>query len=74
MRLKRFSIDLNCRSLLRIFSEVVDSRMAKLAGGQELRVKVTTDETFGPIILLGQGGSEWDESIDAAAAFPPLNT
>ncbi|MEZ8691827.1 GNAT family N-acetyltransferase [Vibrio splendidus] len=47
--------------------------MAKLAGGQELRVKVTTDETFGPIILLGQGGSEWDESIDAAAAFPPLN-
>ncbi|MFA0505293.1 GNAT family N-acetyltransferase [Vibrio sp. 10N.222.54.B12] len=47
--------------------------MAKLAGGQELRIKVTTDETFGPIILLGQGGSEWDESIDAAAAFPPLN-
>ncbi|MDN3702134.1 bifunctional acetate--CoA ligase family protein/GNAT family N-acetyltransferase [Vibrio artabrorum] len=47
--------------------------MAKLAGGQELRVKVITDQTFGPIILLGQGGSEWDESIDAAAAFPPLN-
>lgn len=47
--------------------------MAKLAGGQELRIKVTTDATFGPIILLGQGGSEWDESIDAAAAFPPLN-
>ena len=47
--------------------------MAKLAGGQELRIKVTTDETFGPIILLGQGGSEWDESLDAAAAFPPLN-
>ncbi|WP_299688105.1 bifunctional acetate--CoA ligase family protein/GNAT family N-acetyltransferase [uncultured Vibrio sp.] len=47
--------------------------MAKLAGSQELRIKVTTDDTFGPIILLGQGGSEWDESIDAAAAFPPLN-
>ncbi len=36
-------------------------------------MKVTTDETFGPIILLSQGGSEWDRSIDAAAAFPPLN-
>ncbi|MGF1754490.1 bifunctional acetate--CoA ligase family protein/GNAT family N-acetyltransferase [Vibrio makurazakiensis] len=47
--------------------------MAKLAGGQELRIKVTTDPTFGPVILLGQGGSEWDESIDAAAALPPLN-
>ncbi|WP_394250348.1 bifunctional acetate--CoA ligase family protein/GNAT family N-acetyltransferase [Vibrio profundi] len=47
--------------------------MAKLAGGQELRIKVTTDPTFGPVILLGQGGSEWDECLDAAAAFPPLN-
>ncbi|MBW3696277.1 bifunctional acyl-CoA synthetase/GNAT family N-acetyltransferase [Vibrio sp. T187] len=48
--------------------------MAKLAGGQELRIKVTTDSTFGPVILLGQGGSEWDECRDAAAALPPLNT
>ena len=47
--------------------------MAKLAGGQELRIKVTTDPTFGPVILLGQGGSEWNECLDAAAAFPPLN-
>lgn len=47
--------------------------MAKLAGGQELRIKVKTDPTFGPVILLGQGGSEWDEAIDAAAALPPLN-
>ncbi|MEZ8106001.1 bifunctional acetate--CoA ligase family protein/GNAT family N-acetyltransferase [Vibrio cortegadensis] len=47
--------------------------MAKLAGGQELRIKVKTDPIFGPVILLGQGGSEWDESIDAAAALPPLN-
>ncbi|MCR9421630.1 bifunctional acetate--CoA ligase family protein/GNAT family N-acetyltransferase [Vibrio sp. RM-69-4] len=47
--------------------------MAKLAGGEELRIKVITDTTFGPVILLGQGGSEWDESIDAAAALPPLN-
>ncbi|NAW70191.1 GNAT family N-acetyltransferase [Vibrio sp. V27_P1S3P104] len=47
--------------------------MAKLAGGEELRIKVKHDTTFGPVILLGQGGSEWDESIDAEAALPPLN-
>ncbi|UHJ62079.1 bifunctional acetate--CoA ligase family protein/GNAT family N-acetyltransferase [Vibrio furnissii] len=47
--------------------------MAKLAGGEELRIKVKHDTTFGPVILLGQGGSEWNESIDAAAALPPLN-
>ncbi|WP_367989780.1 GNAT family N-acetyltransferase [Vibrio sp. NTOU-M3] len=47
--------------------------MAKLAGGEEIRVKVKNDKTFGPVILLGQGGSEWDESIDAASALPPLN-
>ncbi|XAW88254.1 bifunctional acetate--CoA ligase family protein/GNAT family N-acetyltransferase [Vibrio sp. CDRSL-10 TSBA] len=47
--------------------------MAKLAGGEELRIKVKHDNTFGPVILLGQGGSEWNEAIDAAAALPPLN-
>ncbi|OEF10537.1 bifunctional acetate--CoA ligase family protein/GNAT family N-acetyltransferase [Vibrio genomosp. F10] len=47
--------------------------MGKLAGGEEIRIKVITDNTFGPVILIGQGGSEWDESIDAAAALPPLN-
>lgn len=47
--------------------------MAKLAGGEELRIKVKHDSTFGPVILLGQGGSEWEESIDAVAALPPLN-
>ncbi|MFV0448184.1 MAG: GNAT family N-acetyltransferase [Vibrio sp.] len=48
--------------------------MAKLAGGEELRIKVKHDNTFGPVILLGQGGSEWNEASDAAAALPPLNT
>ncbi|WP_418114491.1 bifunctional acetate--CoA ligase family protein/GNAT family N-acetyltransferase [Vibrio scophthalmi] len=47
--------------------------MAKRAGGEELRIKVKYDETFGPVILLGQGGSEWNEGIDAASALPPLN-
>jgi acetyltransferase len=31
-------------------------------------------EIFGPVILLGQGGSEWEESLDAVAALPPLNS
>ncbi|SDG99982.1 acetyltransferase [Vibrio xiamenensis] len=48
--------------------------MAKLAGGEELRVKVKNDALFGPVILVGQGGSEWDESVDASSALPPLNT
>ncbi|MFA0413388.1 GNAT family N-acetyltransferase [Vibrio renipiscarius] len=47
--------------------------MAKVAGGEELRIKVKYDETFGPVILLGQGGSEWNEALDAASALPPLN-
>ncbi|MEH0688205.1 bifunctional acetate--CoA ligase family protein/GNAT family N-acetyltransferase [Vibrio cholerae] len=47
--------------------------MAKLAGGEEIRIKIKHDNTFGPVILIGQGGSEWDEAIDAAAALPPLN-
>ncbi|NOH72953.1 bifunctional acetate--CoA ligase family protein/GNAT family N-acetyltransferase [Vibrio pectenicida] len=47
--------------------------MAKLAGGEEIRIKVKSDHTFGPVILIGQGGSEWDESVDATCALPPLN-
>lgn len=47
--------------------------MAKLAGGEEIRIKVKTDETFGPVILLGQGSSEWNEALDAEVALPPLN-
>ncbi len=48
--------------------------MAPLAGCQELRIKVICDATFGPVILLGQGGSEWNPAKEAAAAIPPLNT
>ncbi|WED24382.1 bifunctional acetate--CoA ligase family protein/GNAT family N-acetyltransferase [Vibrio sp. JC009] len=48
--------------------------MASRIGAYELRVKVATDATFGPVIFLGEGGSEWDESIDAAAAMLPLNS
>lgn len=48
--------------------------MAQTTGGEELRVKVKNDATFGPVILIGQGGSDWDEAQDAEAALPPLNT
>ncbi len=47
--------------------------MANRAGAQEIRIKVKSDPTFGPVILLGEGGSEWDEALDATAAIPPLN-
>ncbi|PMH41428.1 protein acetyltransferase [Vibrio sp. 10N.286.49.B3] len=47
--------------------------MAKLAGSVEIRIKVKNDLVFGPVILIGQGGSEWDEAQDAVAALPPLN-
>ncbi|SHO54444.1 succinyl-CoA synthetase subunit alpha [Vibrio quintilis] len=47
--------------------------MARRAGGEELRIKVKHDDTFGPVILLGQGGSEWQETTEAEAALPPLN-
>ncbi|MDV7103520.1 bifunctional acetate--CoA ligase family protein/GNAT family N-acetyltransferase [Vibrio sp. TH_r3] len=47
--------------------------MASRIGAYELRIKVKTDQTFGPVIMLGEGGSEWDESIDAAVGILPLN-
>lgn len=47
--------------------------MANRAGAQELRVCVRHDPVFGPVILLGEGGSEWDINRDAAVAIPPLN-
>ncbi|MGR5295516.1 bifunctional acetate--CoA ligase family protein/GNAT family N-acetyltransferase [Vibrio mediterranei] len=48
-------------------------QMAKIAGGQEIRVKVITDATFGPAIFLGQGGSDWKIEKEAVTALPPLN-
>ncbi len=47
--------------------------MANRAGSQELRVCVRHDPVFGPVILIGEGGSEWDVNRDAAVAIPPLN-
>lgn len=47
--------------------------MAPTAGGEELRLKVLNDKVFGPVILIGQGGSEWQVSVDAECSLPPLN-
>jgi acetyltransferase len=52
---------------------LVVQAMAPLAGGEELRIKVKNDPIFGPVILIGQGGSEWNAAIDAEASLPPLN-
>lgn len=47
--------------------------MANRAGAQELRVVVEQDPLFGPVILLGEGGVEWQADQQAAVALPPLN-
>ncbi|MCL1059186.1 acetate--CoA ligase family protein [Shewanella gelidimarina] len=52
---------------------LIVQKMALTAGAQEIRVAVANDPVFGPAILLGEGGSEWDPTKDAAVALPPLN-
>ncbi|WP_105902090.1 bifunctional acetate--CoA ligase family protein/GNAT family N-acetyltransferase [Vibrio gangliei] len=47
--------------------------MASRAGSQELRIRIETDPIFGPVIMLGQGGTEWDVAEDASVALLPLN-
>ena len=47
--------------------------MAKLGSAEELRVSIAVDKVFGPVILLGQGCSDWNITQDAVAALPPLN-
>ncbi|OON38973.1 protein acetyltransferase [Izhakiella australiensis] len=47
--------------------------MANRAGAQELRIQVEHDPVFGPLILLGEGGSDWQPDRQAVVALPPLN-
>jgi acetyltransferase len=49
-------------------------KMANTAGTQELRFAMHNDAIFGPILYIGEGGSQWNLSQDAAVALPPLNT
>lgn len=48
-------------------------RMASRAGSQELHIAVRSDPVFGPIILLGDGGIDWDGEEQAAVSLLPLN-
>ncbi len=52
---------------------LVVQTMANRAGAQELRIVVEQDPLFGPIIMLGEGGVEWQAEKQAAVALPPLN-
>ncbi|MGL4834300.1 MAG: acetate--CoA ligase family protein, partial [Shewanella sp.] len=56
-----------------VIEGMIVQRMALTAGAQEIRVAVISDPVFGPAICLGEGGSEWDPTKDAAVALPPLN-
>ncbi|WP_067709657.1 bifunctional acetate--CoA ligase family protein/GNAT family N-acetyltransferase [Erwinia sp. ErVv1] len=47
--------------------------MANRAGAQELRIVVEQDAVFGPLIMLGEGGIEWQADRQAVVALPPLN-
>lgn len=49
-------------------------KMADRTGSQKLRLCVQSDPVFGPIILLGEGGTTWNVNTDATVALPPLNT
>lgn len=49
-------------------------QMANTAGTQELRFAMHNDAIFGPVLYIGEGGTSWDLTQDAAVALPPLNT
>jgi acetyltransferase len=48
-------------------------RMASMPGAHELIAGVVDDETFGPVVLFGQGGTAVEVVDDKAIALPPLN-
>ena len=48
-------------------------RMIRRPDARELRISVTDDPTFGPVIVFGHGGAAADVISDRAVALPPLN-
>ncbi|MDP2562020.1 bifunctional acetate--CoA ligase family protein/GNAT family N-acetyltransferase [Psychrobium sp. 1_MG-2023] len=56
------------------FNGLTIQKMASTAGAQELRFAMHNDPVFGPVLYIGEGGSNWDVAQDAAVALPPLNT
>ncbi|MEO7127620.1 MAG: bifunctional acetate--CoA ligase family protein/GNAT family N-acetyltransferase [Rhodoferax sp.] len=47
--------------------------MAERSGAHELIVGIATDPVFGPVVLLGEGGTTVELHKDHAVALPPLN-
>ncbi len=47
--------------------------MASRPGAHELIVGISTDPVFGPVLLLGEGGTAVELSSHHAVALPPLN-
>lgn len=48
--------------------------MARRPGAHELIVGINTDPLFGPVLLLGEGGTSVELHASHAVALPPLNT
>jgi len=48
-------------------------RMIERPGAHELIAGIATDDTFGPVILFGRGGTLVELIADRAVALPPLN-
>jgi acetyltransferase len=48
-------------------------RMVNAKGAHELILGVLNDDTFGPVLLFGQGGTAVEILNDKALALPPLN-
>lgn len=48
-------------------------RMADRPGAHEIFMGVTSDPTFGPVIVFGHGGTAVEVIDDSAVALPPLN-
>jgi acetyltransferase len=48
-------------------------RMIRPSGTRELRIGVTDDAIFGPVLIFGHGGPAADVISDTAVALPPLN-
>ncbi len=48
--------------------------MAQRPGAHELIVGINTDPLFGPVLLLGEGGTAVELHTNHAVALPPLNT
>jgi len=48
-------------------------RMARRPHAQELIVGASVDPTFGPVLMVGQGGTAVEVPGDRAIALPPLN-